>query len=71
MKAKYKVGDEVKVAKSCENDSYDSFRDQILTVSHVATNSSQHPGFDSGVNEPLYDFEGIPCSLYQYELERA
>jgi hypothetical protein len=71
MKAKYKVGDEVKVAKSCDNDSYDSFRDQILTVSHVSKSTNDHRYFDEGVNEPLYDFEEIPCSLYEYELERA
>jgi len=68
MKTTYKIGDRVRVSPDNDNENYDSFRNKVLTVSHVATNSSQHPGFDSGVNQALYDFKGINCSLYEYEL---
>ena len=71
MKAKYKIGDKVKVAESCDNENYESFRDKILTVSYVSKNTDDHRYFDEGVNEPLYDFEGIPFSLYQYEIVKA
>ena len=69
-KARFKVGDKVKVAASCDNDSYDSFRGKPLVVNHVARAQHEHPGYDSGIGEALYSFDGIPCSLYDYELER-
>lgn len=75
--AQFKKGSKVRVSPSNDNDCYDSFRDKVLIVTHVATNSDQHPGYDSGMKgEALYDFvdengNDIPCSLYDYELIRA
>ncbi len=68
MKARFKVGQIVQVAKSCDNENYDSFRGKPLEVTRVSTSERDHPGYDPAVNEPLYDFEGIPVSLYEYEL---
>lgn len=72
---KFKIGDIVMVSPENDNDSYNSFRDSVLRITHVATNQSQHPGYDSGMKgEGLYDFVNaktgteIPCSLYDYEL---
>lgn len=72
----YRIGDRTKIAEENDNDNYDSFRDTVLIVTHVATNKNQHPGFDEGVGQPLYDLEtedgrSVPFSLYEYELEDA
>lgn len=75
--AKFKINNRVKVRKDNDNENYDSFRDKILIITHVATNKNQHQGYDSSMaGEGLYDFvtedgEDVPCSLYDYELERT
>ena len=75
--AEYDVGDRVKVAPENDNDNYDDFRDKVLIITHVATNQSQHPGYDSSLaGEGLYDFETedgeeVHSSLYDYELTWA
>lgn len=64
-----------KVKVISDNDSYDSFRDKTLIITHVAYNTDQHPGYDNGLEgEALCDFktiegEDVPCSLYEYEFE--
>lgn len=69
------IGDKVQVSPDNDNDNYDSFRNKILIITHIATSTEDHPGFDEGLNgESLYDFKDengneIPCSLYDYELE--
>ena len=73
----FKLGDQVKVSEENDNEGYDGFRDQILTIVHIATNTKEHPGYDDGLEgEPLYDLEdeegnNVGCSLYFYELELA
>lgn len=75
--AKFKIGSRVKVNPSNDNESYNSFRNEVLIVTHVATNSNQHPGYDSSMTgEGLYDLETesgneVHCSLYDYELIKA
>lgn len=72
MKTQFKIGSKVKVSPENDNENYDSFRNKVLTVSNVATNEREHPGYDTGMNgQALYDFDGIPCSLYDYELIQA
>ncbi len=71
----YKIGDYVMVASDNDNENYDGFRDKTLIITHVATSTKDHPGYDDIMEGmPLYDLkdeEGneIPCSLYEYELE--
>lgn len=75
--AKFKLNQRVKVSTDNDNENYDSFRDKILIITHVATSSNDHPGYDSGMDgEGLYDFvteagEDVHSSLYDYELIRA
>ena len=75
--AYFKVGSKVKVHPDNDNECYDSFRGKILIVTHVARSKDDHPGYDSGIGEPLYDMKidktgkSVPCSLYHYELVRA
>jgi len=70
----FRLNQRVKVAPDNDNESYDSFRDDILIITHVAKDKSQHPGYDESVSpEYLYDLkkengEQIHCSLYDYEL---
>ena len=69
------IGDKVKVSQDNDNENYNSFRDKILIITHVATSTEDHPGFDESIRgEALYDFKDeagndIHCSLYDYELE--
>lgn len=73
----YYIGDKVKVSSRNDNDCYDGFRNKTLVVTHVARNEREHPGYDSCMKgQRLYDFDdlegnSIPCSLYDYELQRA
>lgn len=77
MQAAFKIGTRVKVSPDNDNECYNSFRGKVLIVDHVSRSTQDHPGYDTGVNEPLYDMidattgENIPCSLYHYELTRA
>lgn len=76
MKTKFREGQRVKVSPENDNENYDSFRDEVLIITHVATNTNEHPGYDSGVGGGLYDFrtesgKDVNCSLYDYELIEA
>jgi hypothetical protein len=70
----FRINSRVKVNPSNDNDSYDSFKDKVLIVTHVAKSTEDHPGYDESVSpDYLYDFkteagEDVPCSLYDYEL---
>jgi hypothetical protein len=74
MKTQFKKGQKVMVSPDNDNECYDSFRDKVLIITHVATNTKEHPGYDNSVSpQGLYDFaceDGTPvgCSLYDYEL---
>jgi antirestriction protein len=69
-KPMFKKGDKVKIASDNDNENYDKFRGKTLTVTHVATNKEQHRGYDSAMEGmALYDFKGVPFSLYEYEIE--
>lgn len=41
----------------------------MWTVTHVAKNRKQHPGYDEGVGGSLIDAKGLPVSLYDWEFE--
>lgn len=85
MTKRFKIGDKVRLSGAgLENDCYASFRDQVLTVSSVATKympasqfyaegqpAGYHPGFDPSTEAALYDCKNINVSLYDWELERA
>ena len=71
-----KIGDKCKVVDWNDNENYDSFRDKILIVTHVARNINEHPGYDESVSpDKLYDLkveetgEDVNCCLYDYELK--
>jgi hypothetical protein len=66
----FKVGDKVKIASDNDNENYDKFRGKTLIVTHVAKNTDEHRGYDDSMEGmALYDFRGVPFSLYEYELE--
>lgn len=72
--ARYQVGDRVVVADGIDN--YKELDNQVLVVTHVATSRDEHPGYDEGVGQALYDLETeygqeVSNSLYEYELEGA
>lgn len=74
---RFSIGDKVIVASSNDNENYDDFRDKTLIVTHVATSTDEHPGYDDSMGGmALYDLrtedgEAIGSSLYEYELEEA
>ena len=45
------------------------YKNKQFTIDHVATSEDEHPGFDSGVGQALYDLKELEFSLYEYELE--
>lgn len=67
------LGKKVKVTS--DNESYNSFRNKTLIITHVARNEGQHPGYDNSMSGmALCDFKDakgnqIGCSLYEYEFE--
>lgn len=66
----FKIGDKVKVSPNNDNEHYNSFRKKTLIVTHIAQNIKEHRGYDDSMEGmALYSFKGIPCSLYEYELE--
>jgi len=73
----FKLNQRVKVSPDNDNESYDSFRDEILIITHVAKDKNEHPGYDESVSpEYLYDLKTesgkeVYCSLYDYELVPA
>jgi len=73
----HKIGDKVKVSQDNDNDNYDSFRNKVLIITNVTTSAEEHQAFDDGLRgQGLYDFKDedgneIPCSLYDYELEKV
>lgn len=69
MKTKFKIGDKVYMAADAA-EHYGESTNHEFTIEHVATSEAQHPSFDTGVNQPLYDLVGYPNSLYEYELRR-
>jgi hypothetical protein len=69
-KPMFKIGERVKIASDNDNDNYNKFRGKTLIITNVATNKEQHRGYDSSMEGmALYDFKGVPFSLYEYELE--
>lgn len=59
-----------------DNENYDKFRDKVLRITHVAYDTSTHPGYDNSMGgEALCDFvvdetnEEVGFSLYEYEFE--
>ena len=82
--AKYKKGQQVKInSEGKQNESYEKYFDMPLIITHVATNTKQHRGYDDGLNSSdtkpedrvgLYDLktlqdETLPFSLYDWEIE--
>jgi len=69
-----KIGDKCKVSPANDNENYNSFRNKVLIVTHVARNKNEHSSYDSSVYpQKLYDLktlkgEQIGYSLYDYEL---
>lgn len=73
----YRIGDKVKLAKDCENGSYDDFNDKTLVIVKKYTSSDEHPYYDNcfkgmGMYE-LEDLNGkeIDYMLYDWELEEV
>ena len=70
----FKLNQRVRVSPENDNDNYDSFRNEVLIITHVAESHDDHPGYDAGLSpEYLYDLrtasgKDVPCSLYDYEL---
>jgi hypothetical protein len=53
-----------------DNENYDEYRDKTWTVSGVFYSREEHPGYDKALGEKLYEAEGLPFALYEYEIEK-
>lgn len=72
----FKIGQKVTIGTDYVENYEVSERD-VFYVSHVATSTSEHPGYDEAMEGmPLYDLkdengDDFGSSLYEYELEEA
>lgn len=70
----FQLNQRVKINPKNDNENYNSFRNDILIITHVAKDEKEHPGYDSSLSpEYLYDLKtnsgkNVPFSLYDYEL---
>jgi hypothetical protein len=69
--SKFKVGEAVKMTTDALENYGNEYAGMVFIVSHVATNTNQHPGYDSGAGGALYDLKNFNSSLYDWELTRA
>lgn len=79
MKPKYTAGQTVRLSEAGrENENYDdvpmtirAIYDHCTPAANMAKDPTGHPGYDSGIGEPLYEFDNYPHALYEYEIEAA
>ena len=75
IEANYRKGNKVRIIS--DNSSYNKYRGKVLKIVGVFTSILQHPGFDDGAGQALYDLEvvgsgeSVPFSLYEYEFEEV
>ena len=73
----FKLNQIVRVNPENDNDNYNSFKDEVLIITHVAKSHDDHRFYDESLSpEYLYSFKtesgkDVPCSLYNYELVKA
>lgn len=69
----YELGDVVTIIS--DNENYNEYKEMDLTITHIATSTQQHPGYDDSMEGmQLLDLEteemdDVPFSLYEYEVE--
>lgn len=67
-----KIGDKFMLTEDAIDNYGEQYRDKIFTVSHVATNTEQHRGYDNSMEGmALYDAEELNFSVYEYEIEEV
>lgn len=72
MITRFKVGDKVMMTNDALENYGFKYEGKKFTVSHVATNTSEHPGYDNGVKgQALYDLKELGFSLYDWEVYSA
>jgi hypothetical protein len=71
MKAKLKIGSKFTLTDNALENYGEKYRDQVFTVSHVATSVKDHPGYDAVAGGALYDATELPFSVYDCEINRA
>lgn len=85
MTKRFRIGQTVKLTEdAAENENYAQYVGKPLTISDISTAympaeefykqgapAGFHPGFDGSTNCALYDFQGCPFSLYDWEIEPA
>ena len=70
----YKTGDKVRVREESETENYDSFKNKVLIITHIARGIQDYKFYDESMNGmQLMDFKtldgkDINCSLYEYEI---
>lgn len=77
MQPQFKIGETVQLSEAGrENENYEdrplkitAIYDHYTPAARMVHDPTGHPGYDSDVNEPLYDFENYPHALYEYEIE--
>lgn len=67
-----KIGDTFKLTENALETYGEEYCDHVFTVTHVATSSDDHPGYDDTMGGmPLYDAKEFDNSVYEYEVEEV
>ena len=65
-------GTKVRITPDNDSENYEEYRNRVLVVTGVFKNDREHLGYDMGIYpEKLYEFEGCPFALYEYEIEKS
>lgn len=67
----YKVGDKVMLTSDALENYGSKYKDKVFKVEIVSTSTDDHPGFDDGMGEALYDLKNFNNSVYDYEITYA
>lgn len=63
-----RLGDTIKILNV--DGQYSQWTNRTWVVKHIARNERQHQGYDNAMNgEALVSCNGLPVSLYEYEIE--
>lgn len=71
MKAGFRVGTKFTLTNDAIENYGETYRGKVFRVQGVFKSRAEHPGFDEGVGEPLYEADGLPFAVYEYEIKRS
>ena len=68
IRPSFRMSDRVMLTDDALDTYGHKYKDLMFTISKISLSERDHPGFDTGVGQALYDFNN---SVYDYELKMA